>query len=432
MRSVSTLALTAAMGAVGLALAPAASAAGPDDSVHYLADRLADGGDRLATEFDGQSYDDIGMTIDAVLGMSAAGTGGDAAAAATDYVVANSGAYHGQDGEAYAAATAKLLTFASARGLNVHDVNGVDLVAKLRSLETEDGQFADESQWGEHSNTLGQSFALIGLKRAGTNPSSASVDFLQQQQCADGGFRLNFDDPDDSDDDACVSDPDATSMAVQALDMVGGRDATVQDAADYLEGRQDSSGGVGGGTTTEGVNANSTGLAAIAFRVTARDQALTRARAYVASVTFGCDTPGVAGGIAYNEADFAAATAQGAEAQPDDTITRTTTQALLALTSKSYATATAQGQSDATPGLDCETVAPEDEPSEPSDDATTEPVDDATEDGGDATSEPVRPEVVQTDGVIITTPNLLLALGAGGLSAALVVVARRRPALQRH
>lgn len=428
MRSVSTLALTASLGVVGLALAPAASAAAPDDSAAYLADRLTAGGDRLVIESGGQTFDDLGLTIDAVLGMTAAGSGGHAAAAATDYVVANAGTYYGYDDEVYSSATAKLLTFTSARGLDPRDVNGVDLVAKLRSLEKDNGQFADQSQWGDYSNTLGQSFALIGLERAGVNPSSASVDFLLQQQCDDGGFALQFGG------ESCVSDPDATSLAVQALDIVGGHDPAVQDAADYLEGRQEANGGIGGGTTTEGVNANSTGLAAVAFRITGRDAALSQALDYVQSLTFGCDTPALAGGIAYNQADFDAATAQGADAQPDGTITRTTAQAILGLTDESYATVTTQGQSAATPTVDCAVAPPaEEDPTEPTDDATNDAGTDTAVDGEtpDAT-EPIRPEIVQTDGATSSTPNTLLALGAGGLAAALVVVARRRPALQRR
>ncbi|WEV79504.1 terpene cyclase/mutase family protein [Janibacter cremeus] len=449
MRSVSTLALTASLGAVGLALAPAASAATPDDSVRYLADRLADGDDRLLVEAGGQSYADHGLTIDAVLGMSAAGTGGDAAAAATDWVVANSGAYIGSGEEAYSAATAKLLTFAGARGLDPRDVAGVDLVARLQSLEQGNGQFADQSEYGDYSNTLGQSFALIGLERAGVNPSTASVDFLLAQQCDDGGFRLNFDEPDTSQDDACVSDPDATSTAVQALDVVGGHDATVQDAADYLVSRQGADGGVAGGRTTEGVNANSAGLAAVAFRLAGREDARGRALQYLESVTFGCETPALAGGIAYNRADFDAATAQGADAQPDGTITRTTAQAILGQTDESYATVSASGQSAATPTLECATAEPSDDgttgPTGPTDEATgdpadgtTEPTDDATAgpttptDGGTTAPEPERPEVVQTDGATTGTPDLLLALGAGGLTAALVVVARRRTAPQQR
>lgn len=430
MRSVSALALTASLGAVGLALAPAASAAAPDDSVHYLADRLADGGDRLVTDAGGQSYDDLGLTIDAVLAMTAVGSGRDASAAATDYVVANAGTYIGSGDEVYSAATAKLLTFASARGLDPRDVGGVDLVAQLQSLEEDNGQFADQSEYGDYSNTLGQSFALIGLERAGVNPSTASVDFLLAQQCDDGGFRLTFDKPDETDDDACVSDPDATSTAVQALDFVGGHDAVVQDAADYLLSQQGTDGGVKGGATTEGVNANSAGLAAVAFRLAGRDDARAQALQYVESLTFGCETPALAGGIAYNQADFDAATAQGADAQPDGTITRTTAQAVLGLTNESYATVTAAGQVGATPTLDCAPAAPvEDDTSEPADGT----VDDAgTATGGDATAAPQRPEVVQTDGVTTTTPNALLALGAGGLTAALVIIARRRTAQSRN
>uniref|UniRef100_UPI001962451A hypothetical protein n=1 Tax=Janibacter anophelis TaxID=319054 RepID=UPI001962451A len=82
MRLRPALALTASVGAAGLVLAPAATAATPDDSVAYLAGQLEAGGDRLTVESGGQTYDDLGLTIDAVLAMSAAGSGGDASAAA--------------------------------------------------------------------------------------------------------------------------------------------------------------------------------------------------------------------------------------------------------------------------------------------------------------------------------------------------------------
>ena len=424
MRSLPTLAVTASLGALSLALAPAASAAAADGPVHYLAEQLAAGGDRLTVEAGGQTYDDYGLTIDAVLGMTAAGTGGDAAAAATDYVVANSSAYIGYGEDVYSAATAKLLTFAIARGLDPRDVDGTDLVTTLRSLEQENGQFADKSEYGDYSNTLGQSFALIGLERAGINPSTASVDFLLDQQCEDGGFRLNFDDPGTTEDDACLSDPDATSLAVQALHTVGGRGPVVQSAADYLESRQDATGGVGGGATTEGINANSTGLAATAFRLAGRDDALGQALAYIDSVTFGCETPALVGGIAYNRADFDAA---GADAQPSDLITRTTAQAVLGLTDETYASVSSQGQTAATPAVEeCVTQ-------EPTQDPTTEPTDDATTD--EQPTEPERPAMVQTDGFVTGGASTATVLGAGGLAAVLAVSAvllARRPARQRH
>lgn len=434
MRSLPTLALTASVGVMGLALAPAASAASPDGSVAYLAAQLETGGNRLVTESGGQSFDDLGLTIDAVLGMSAAGTGGDASSAATDYLVAHAGTYYGAGSEVYSAATAKMLTFASARGLNPRDVGGTDLVTKLQSLEQANGQFTDQSEYGDYSNTLGQSFGIIGLKRAGTNPSPASVDFLLAQQCDDGGFSLEFKDD-------CVSDPDSTSLAVQALDTVGGHDAAVQDAADYLESRQDSSGGVGGGATTEGANANSTGLAAVAFRLAGRDGARTEALGYLDELTFGCDTPKLAGAVAYNTSDFDAAVAKGESAAPDGTITRSTAQALLGRTDQSYATVTSDGQTPATPTTDCAAPTPGGDSDGSDDGSTDEPSGNSTTPSGGSTTpsgdsspaaQPEIPAVVQTDGVSTGGPVWFLAFGAAGIASGLTLVARRRGAEQRN
>lgn len=455
MRSTPTLALTAAVGVVGLALAPAAGAATtPEDSVAYLAAQLEAGGDRLTSDSGGQSYDDLGLTIDGVLGMTGAGSGGEASAAATDYVVANAGSYTGADGEVYAAATAKLLTFASARGLDPRDVNGVDLVEQLEGLEQDNGQFTDRSEYDDYSNTIGQSFALIGLKRAGVNPSTASVDVLLEQQCADGGFSLSFGGD-------CVSDPDATSMAVQALDTVGDQDAAVQDAASFLEASQESDGGVVGGTTTEGANANSTGLAAIALRLAGRDEARASALDFLESLTFGCETPAIAGAIAYDKSGFDEASGQGADAEPDGTVTRATAQALLGLTEESYATVTAQGQAAAAPSIDCDDApgagegdgsqddgsedtagegpTGQDDPAgDQSDDTATgddASGDAAAGDSGDAgmgTDAPARPEVVQTDGGPLTAPLSLLPVAAGGLVIVAALIGRRHVTSRRH
>lgn len=419
MRSLPTLALTASIGVVGLALAPAASAAAPDESVAYLATQLETGGNRLTVESGGQSYDDLGLTIDAILGMSASGTGGEISQTATDYVIANAGAYYGFGDEVYAAATAKLLTFVSARGLDPRDVGGVDLVEQLQSLEDENGQFVDRSEWGDYSNTLGQSFGVIGLKRAGTNPSPASIDTLLAQQCQDGGFSLDFA-------AGCVSDPDATSVAVQALETVGGHDTATASAADYLQSRQASDGGVGGGATTEGPNANSTGLAAVAFRLTGRQDARTAALGYLQSLTFGCDTPALAGGIAYNRADFDTASARGADAAPDGTITRSTAQALLGLTDQSYASVTATNQSAATPALDCAAPTPDGDDGTSDDDGSATPVEDT-----DTPAAPEIPAVVQTDGVTTFAPAWPLALGAAALAAGTTVLVRRRTRQQQ-
>lgn len=434
MRSLPTLTLTAATAAV-LAMAPTAMAAPADDAVGYLAAQLEAGGDRLTVESGGQTFDDLGLTIDALLAMTAQGSGGAATSAATDYVVANAGSYIGTDGEIYSAAHGKLLTLISARALDPRDVGGTDLVAQQQSLEADNGQFVDRSEWGDYSNTIGQSFGIIGLERAGTNPSTASVDFLLSQQCGDGGFSLDFT-------DGCVSDPDATSFAVQALEAVGDQDDAVQDAADFLEGRQDGSGGVGGGVTTEAANANSTGLAVVAFRIAGRDDARAAGVRYLDSLTLGCSTPALTGAIAYNTTDFDAAVAQGSSATPDGTLTRSTAQAMLGRTDRSYVTADAGTQSSQTPTADCGTPNPTPAPTPaptPGDDGSGEPGDGTTPSPGapgapgapGGPQEPEIPAVVQTDGVGIARVDAAALGSAAALAGAALVLAARRRASER-
>lgn len=347
MRSVSTLALTASLGAVGLALAPAASAApSHDGTVAYLAQQLEADGNRIQVTSEGQTFDDLGLTIDAVLAMTASGSGGDAAGAAEDYVVANADSYDGTGKEVYAGATAKLLTFASARDLDPRDVGGTDLVTQLLALERPDGQFADSSEHGDYSNTIGHSLGLIGLERAGVDPSPESIDFLLARQCGDGGFSLDYT-------TGCESDPDATSLAVQALSAVGGHESEMSRAVEHLMDEQDDAGGVGGGPTTTEVNSNSTGLAAVAFAVADQEEAHAAAVDYLESVTFGCETPALAGGIAYDRTSFEAAAAGDEAAKDTGQIIRATAPGLLGLSGESYVSVSADGQEAQVTRTDC-------------------------------------------------------------------------------
>lgn len=351
---IATTALTAVIGATGLALAPTATAATPatgdtggtGGTVAFLADRLEADGDRIKVTSEGQTFDDIGLTIDTVVGMTAAGSGGDASSAATDYVVEHADSYDGAGKDVYAGATAKLLTLASARGLDPRDVGGTNLVAQQRSLEQPNGQFADSSEQGDYSNTIGQSLGIIGLERAGVDPSAESVDYLLAQQCDAGGFSLKYE-------SGCTANPDATSLAVQALSAVGGHEEARSEAADYLVDEQAKNGGLGGGTSTEGVNSNSTGQAAVAFGLTGRDQAREDALGYLESVTFGCDTPKLAGAVAYDKKTYEATTAKGADAEPTGQTTRATAPALLGLSGESWVSVSADGQQAEAPAVDC-------------------------------------------------------------------------------
>ena len=146
--------------------------------------------------FDGVDYPDYGVTLDAVLALDAAGAGQTEAAATTKYVADHIGGYIGTDfgpTELYAGATAKALLVAVAQGVDPAAFGGVDLVATLQSLETSSGRFSDHSAGGaDYSNLIGQSFAVMALRRAGEATSAASVDIIRANQCADGGFRLDL------------------------------------------------------------------------------------------------------------------------------------------------------------------------------------------------------------------------------------------------
>ncbi|NLJ54274.1 MAG: hypothetical protein GX344_09095, partial [Intrasporangiaceae bacterium] len=190
--------------------------------------------------FVNHGFNDYGLTADFALALAATGLNSEDAASAGQQVTANILEYIGTDGERYAGATAKSAVLALSLGMDSTDFGGVDLIAALQDLETESGRFSDVSEWGDYSNTLGQSLAIIALEGAGVGASQSAVDYLLDAQCDDGGFALT---PTDG---TCLSDPDATSFALQALLATPcATDASIDDALGYLVGRQQESGGLG-------------------------------------------------------------------------------------------------------------------------------------------------------------------------------------------
>jgi hypothetical protein len=87
-----------------------------------------------------------------------------------------------------------------------------------------------------------QSYALLALDTAQVRPAPAAVGWLTAQQCADGGFpsyRADTAKP-------CArtaEDTNATGIAIQALAALGGHDAAVSKAADWLSSVQNKDGG---------------------------------------------------------------------------------------------------------------------------------------------------------------------------------------------
>lgn len=86
-----------------------------------------------------------------------------------------------------------------------------------------------------------QSYALLALHAADTEPAGEAVKWLAGQQCADGGFASYRPDP-TAPCDPKTEDTNATAIAAQAL-AVHGRDSAVKRAAEWLTTVQNRDGG---------------------------------------------------------------------------------------------------------------------------------------------------------------------------------------------
>ena len=139
-----------------------------------------------------------------------------------------------------------------------------------------------------------QSLAILGLHAAGQTPDPTAVDWLLDQQCADGGFSSYNATPAkgcpayDSSTFTGGEDTNATSLALQAL-LATGHSKQAAAAAKVLRAAQDNDGGwpfiVGGGFS----DPNSTGLV-LAALAAAGDGVDPDGAAYLAGLQIGCGT----------------------------------------------------------------------------------------------------------------------------------------------
>ncbi|MFD5764756.1 hypothetical protein ACFWIN_02890, partial [Streptomyces sp. NPDC127049] len=305
------------------------------------------------------SGSDWGLTIDTLVALKATGADDKAAdgivaalkAHVRDY---NSNDAWGKPGHRLAGATAKLLYAAVAAGedpakFGAYDLRQetVDLIAGP-SAGLENGRLKDKIVEGsETANAFGQSLAVLGLARSGDVPQNA-VDFLIDQQCAAGGFRLFpyafGGDTVTGDCDAqgadAVLDPDSTAMAVQALlaaaeDGAEGAAAAAAKGGDWLAGIQNADGSLNGSGPTDFPNANSTGLGGQALAATGHQAEADEAASWIKAHQLTASTAGAAsaeaGAIAYNDEALAGAKTDGITEFQRDQWRRSTPQALLAL-----------------------------------------------------------------------------------------------------
>lgn len=270
-----------------------------------LARQLGLGGNHLSATFSGTAYPDYGSTIDSVLALDGAGTGQTQAVRSARYLARHVADYTGSGTERYAGPTAKALLMAQAQLVKpLGYLGGRNLRGALRALESTNGRFSDRSQFGDYSNTFGQSLAIVALRRVAVPPSPASVRYLFTQQCPGGGFREAEADTQCDTADASV---DATALAVQALVAVPqGSEARqrLADAMTYLTSAQQSNGGFSAGNLGE--NTNTTGLAALALTTGGETTAASRARSFLSSLSYDCTSPyGLRGLVAYTQATYA-------------------------------------------------------------------------------------------------------------------------------
>ena len=251
--------------------APASAAPAADSTVvakaaALLAHDLSDAGTIVGSYQDDKgktvTYTDYGRTIDAALGLLAAGghdgtvgralttlEGGEAVTSYTQ------GAPGDKAGAAYVGATAKLAFLVSATGGDPTKVAGVNLITQLTALETADGRFADNSSFGNYANVFGHAFALLALKQAGQTVPDAIVQGLISAECADGSFPETY----PKSGTPCTGSVDATGLVLQALAAVGqSSSAAAKSATTWLTGQQKSDGSFPGQAPT-----NATGYAVL-------------------------------------------------------------------------------------------------------------------------------------------------------------------------
>lgn len=320
------------------ASAPPSSPAG--HGATWLSAQLTDG---LIHNPNFGGFDDYGLTADTVFALRAIGGHRADVLQARAALAHHVGDYTGSGTEKYAGATAKLLVLAESTGADPRSFGGVNLVRKLNGLVIRSGpaqgRIADQSQFGDFANTIGQILAVRGLTGAKSGEAGAARRFLLQQQCAGGYFRLDFAKVTAARQGCRASspaDPDATSYAVVQLWKTSRSNARLRaalvKAVAWLGTQQRHSGAFSGGTSTATPNTNSTGLAAWALGLTGHCRAARAAATWVADFQVGpqpagSKLAGQRGAIAYDRSALRAGTRDGITPEAQDQWRRASSQA---------------------------------------------------------------------------------------------------------
>lgn len=326
-----------------------ATAAGPakaaDRGSAWLAGEFEN--NMFASEFDGVTYPDWGLTVDAALALAAAGNRPDKLDKVAGKLENNYDDYTSYEGTVYGGPAAKMLTAAKVFGADHETFAERNVRRVVLDLVADDGELVNSNGTGA-GNTFSQSFAVIGLSRSGLAPVE-TVDFLLRQQCADGYFRLYITDGQTCDEAGDSPSVDASAMAIQALvaakaDGLAVPRAKYKKAVSWLLSAQGDNGAFGSDEAITEKNTNSTGLAAAALQALGKDNRLGLAQDWISSVqlTKAAAGDGPAkkdlGAIAYSRAAFRTAKQDGVDDGARDQFRRASAQGILALAGTSLVT----------------------------------------------------------------------------------------------
>jgi len=209
------------------------------------------------------AFSPVGSTADAVVSLVAAGVGRPTIDRALDYLERKVR----RDKVEGVGLQAKVVLAVVAAGGDPRRFGGTNLVRAIRTMEQPDGRL------GATTAVFDQALGILALVAAGRTPSDASLAWLADAQCGDGGWQ--YDEPagpgDDehcssgASDDYFTSDTNTTGMAVMALEAAGGP-APAADPVAFFDALQDPDhGGWGYTWGYQTTDANSTALVIQAY-----------------------------------------------------------------------------------------------------------------------------------------------------------------------
>jgi hypothetical protein len=312
-----------------------------DQAATWLQDELTSGVVHNA-QFD---FDDIALTADFAFALDAIGGH---ATAVNDIVDTIEPRAHDEwytstfDGvtTTYAGSVAKLMVLVQKTGGTPSSFGGNNLRTLLEEHTSDTapiaGRITNENDSFGDANVIGQAYAANALNTAGSTKASNATSFLLKQQCSSGYFRLAFNTDKGATNQSCVNgtdlpDTDATAIAVMQLASQSA-DSTVATAIarakSWLKTQQRCDGSFGGGTSTEGSNANSSGLVAAAMgdSTTSRQAARFLRTLQATSADASNELAGEAGAIAYDKAARTAGQTAGITTNDRDQWRRATSQ----------------------------------------------------------------------------------------------------------